>query len=262
MADLAAGLALFKASPKAARMEFHDYGEQAGVDPTKLLTAVGTSIRLCGKAIIQANTSAKPPQNIRSLLRDVHGTRMKPMTDATFVRAYEALAAEIPEGSTLVSVGASPDKFAFMHECLGNKVGYLPLSRAVFYKKSQADSVKAVRQVLRDNGLTAKTGRFAFVDFADTGGTISLVRKAATKSSKVIALTRPGAVYSGLGDVVALEFPDEFWWHGKYLSRCVPTNLGDRLQKPSGLQTALCNVVRLWIKGLANTSKNGPKPKN
>lgn len=255
MDDLDVGVRLFEASPKAAKKEFHAYGEEAGVNPTKLLKAVGASIRLCGRAIIKADTTASPPRNIRSLLKDAHGSKFKLMSDKAFKAAYKALAAEIPEGATLVSVGSSPDKFAFMHECLGNKVLYLPLSRAVFYQKSDADSVKAVNDVLRTRKLLKPN--MVFVDFADSGATIAFLRKAVPKASKVIALTRPGAVFSGLGAVTTVAFPDEFWWHSKYMARCVPTNHGDRLQKPSALQAALCNLTRLWIKRLSGGSKNG-----
>lgn len=258
--DLAMGARLFEASPVAAKKELRHHGEEAGVDPTKLLQAIGASVRLCGKALIKASTNIVPPKNTRSLVRDAHGTKQKLMLDATFLRSYKALAAEIPEGWTLVSVGSSPDKFAFMHECLGNKVCYLPLSRAVFYQKSTVAAVKAVQLVLRNQGVMKPN--HVFLDFADTGATITLLRKAAPKSAKVIALTRTGAVFSGLGAVTTIPFPEDFWWHSKYMSRCVPTNHGDRLEKPSALQVALCNLTRLWIKRLSAGSKNGDVAKN
>lgn len=249
MDDLTAGVTLYQSSPKADRREFHDYGERAGVNPTKLLKAVGASIRLCGKAIIKADTTVVPPRNIRSLLKDAHGSNKTLMSDKAFKAAYKALAAEIPEGATLVSVGSSPDKFAYMHECRGHKVVYLALSRAVFYQKSDAEAVKAVKDVLRTRKL--QKPNMVFVDFADSGATVALLRRAVPKASKVIALTRPGAVFSGLGAVTTIPFPDEFWWHSKYMARCVPTNHGDRLQKPSALQAAVCNLTRLWIKKMA-----------
>jgi hypothetical protein len=260
MDDLTVGVRLFEASSKAAKIEFRHHGEEAGVNPTKLLKAVGASIRLCGKAIIKADTTVTPPRNIRSLLKDAHGSKFALMSDKAFKAAYKALVAEIPDGATLVSVGSSPDKFAFMHECRGHKVVYLALSRAVFYQKSDAEAVAAVKAALKQH--IALKPNMVFVDFADSGATIAYLRKAVPKSSKVIALTRQGAVFSGLGAVTTVAFPDEFWWHSKYMARCVPTNHGDRLQKPSALQAALCNLTRLWIKRLSAGSKNGAVAKN
>ena len=218
--------------------------------------ALGAAARICGtrEPIGPEFRPAAPiPRDIGHLATHVLARRPEPASRIarSFVRAYRHIAAAIPPDRTIVAVGASADKFAFMHECSGNCVVYLPFSRDRAADRSPA----RVRQRLRTAGIaTGESGRnkYAFVDFVFSGETFGVLAPAVPPGSIAVAIcASESSVFEWpRGRVVRIGTEGTAVLLSKR-SRCVPRVSSGAVVPSSAVSIAACNVVRLWILTLA-----------
>jgi hypothetical protein len=253
--DLARGNKLVESMSDYEREYMKSYADVARIDSASLARAIGASVRLCGTDLIDAEAARKVriPKHIDRMVRSMQGPGAAIIDGDSFVAAYRRLAKAVPKGATLVNVGSSPDKFAFMHELLGNDVVYVSFSRGSLTKKALSAAFHAAGVDLSD----ANRG-IAVVDYVDTGATYRvLLAGLAMAKAPVTAIAlhwRGNPKDIPVPSTIKMKylcFPKEFWWHGKYLSRCVPKNEGGAIVPPFPAQIAMCNLVRLWVAALA-----------
>lgn len=275
LTDLACGQSLIDSSKRSKSL-----GPLDTLNGAAAKRALGASARLCGTSTLvqpnQISTSIPVPRNVRAMLHAASGGVKLP-SDKAFIDAYRTVAKSIPKGYTFVSVGASPETYAFMHECMGHPVIYVPFSRSGFTsRRTMRDKRRWARRMLRDAGVDLGVGagadadvtaprssrnpRYAFVDFVFLGWTMALLGEVAPKGSVYVALTnrfnvfKHGTPYPWPGRVINVQGP--IIDVGKSV-RCIPSiDVKGAKVKLDKVDVAACNLKRLWVARVAKKARS------
>ena len=259
------------------------------------LAAIGTVDRLLGPRLTNTETVKSlrlTPDDRRRVKKLVtssnafdHGDGRKgTRTPATqFRAAYRDVKKLVPKDATILSVGSSPDKLAFMLEARdGYDVRYLPFSRTLLGSNHTTDFVfptkerdlvaRRLRAGLRQAGLRLSELRnpdrkFIVLDMIDRGSSLIALLETMGSCLNVPDLARRTAVIaldpweSGAGSdrgypktltrhpVAGVKFVKvgRAIWSLSKMTRCVPKSMPRKFESMDAIDTIMCNALRVWV---------------
>ena len=288
-----------RARPKQTLIEMESAGASWAVVP--MMRAIGASERLLGSAPASASdvkSTKLTPRDRRVFAdfietTDLYTRRDRKDLSGQYADLFKKFAKLVSANTTIVSVGSSPDKLAFMAELAGSDVRYLAFSRELFWDKGvegvfvdaqlRTQLCRRFRAMLSRARVSLKELRdpereFLFVDKIDTGISIVTLLELIgvclkipdlTGRTSVVLLASPDLIdvhsertltRHAFKKVTFLAATDGSWALSK-ATRCVPKARLRGMSAYDEMDSALCNAVRLWLAHCVVRNVRRPKTK-
>lgn len=249
--------------------------------PVYALEAMGAAARIAGPSLMAARdvarlrVSTKERALFRNFVESMQYAVKRRDFEVEYAATYRAFKKAVPKGATLLSLGSSPDKLAFMYELEGHDVKYVSFSRslvgdnpvtsAIFDSPSKAALCARLGASLKAAGVTTaqlkdKRNTFAIADYVSTGNTFIAVLELLgacmgvpdlpARTTVVVMTTEPSFKPAHVSRFKytfrTIPVTHRVWMLAKW-TRCVRKEEGAAAVTMTTAEVAMCNAVRLWL---------------